>query len=64
MFYDDFEVGDVIRWDITYKDVKSGGHIKTGEYKDVVLTKEFLDNIKRFEDETNFHNFRIVKKVS
>jgi len=64
MFYDDFEVGDVIRWEITHKDVRSGGYIKTGKYKYVVLTKGFLDNIKKFEDETNFHNFRIVTKVS
>lgn len=54
MWYDKFKIGDTIRYDINVN------YRKTGETKDFVLTEEILNNIKKYEDETNFHNMRVV----
>jgi hypothetical protein len=51
IFYDDFKVGDTIRFDLT-----------GGGTKDFVLEQEQLDNIKKYEDDKNQHNFRKVHK--
>jgi len=53
-FYDDFSVGNTIGYDINVN------HRKTGEVKTFILTTEILKNIIKFEDNTNFHNMRVV----
>jgi len=57
MWYDKFKIGDTIRYDINVN------YTKTGETQDFVLTKEIFDYIKQYEDGTNFHNMRVVKKI-
>jgi hypothetical protein len=57
MWYDNFKVGDTIRYDINYR------YRKTGEVKDFILTEEMLGFIKRYEDESNFHNMRVVSDI-
>lgn len=54
MWYDNFKIGDVIRYDINYH------YRKTGQTKDFVLTEEILEYIKKYEDYTNFHNMRVI----
>ena len=56
MWYDNFEMGDVIRRDININGVKSG------HTKDFILTKDIFDNIKKYEDDSNFYNMRVVGK--
>lgn len=53
MWYDNFKIGDTIRYDINVN------YRKTGEVKDFILTEEILKNIKKYEDETNFQNMRL-----
>ena len=55
MWYDDFKVGDTIRYDLNVN------YIKTGEVKDFILTEQMLENIKKYEDGLNFHNMRVDK---
>ena len=57
MWYDSFKIGDTIRYDlnVAYK--------KTGETRDFTLTEEIMINIKNYEDETNFHNMRVVNHL-
>jgi len=55
MWYDDFKVGDTIRYDTNVN------YIKTGEVIDFILTEQMLEDIKKYEDEQNFHNMRVVK---
>ncbi len=55
MWYDNFKIGDTIRYDVNYR------YIKTGETEDFILTEEDLKNIKKYEDDSNFHNMRVVK---
>jgi hypothetical protein len=54
MWYDNFKIGDTIRYDININ------YRKTGEVKDFILTEEILKYIKKYEDEANFHNMRVV----
>lgn len=54
MWYDNFKIGDTIRYDINVR------YRKTGETKDFVLTEEILNDIKKYEDDTNFHNMRVI----
>jgi hypothetical protein len=54
MWYDNFKIGDTIRYDINFN------YRKTGEVKDFILTEEDIKNIKKYEDVTNFHNMRVV----
>jgi hypothetical protein len=54
MWYDNFKIGDTIRYDINVN------YRKTGEVKDFILTEEDIKNIKKYEDVTNFHNMRVV----
>jgi hypothetical protein len=54
MWYDNFKIGDIIRYDI------NTNYIKSGETRDFILSDEILKNIKKYEDETNFHNMRII----
>ncbi len=56
MFYDDFEVGDIIGYDENWE-----GRT-TGRIVEKVLTEEFLRDIKKWETEENYHNMRIIKK--
>jgi hypothetical protein len=37
---------------------------KNGEILNFILTEELLNNIKKYEDDTNFHNMRIVNKTN
>jgi hypothetical protein len=55
IWYDNFNIGDTIRYDINVN------YRKTGEVRDFILTEEILKNIKKYEDETNFHNMRVVR---
>ena len=58
LWYDTFEIGDTIRYDLNVN------YIKTGHTKDFILTKELLASIKRdTHDLDNFHNMRVIKQV-
>ncbi len=54
MWYDNFKVGDKVAFDHNVR------YRKTGNILYAVLTDRLLANIKKYEDESNFHNFRIV----
>ncbi len=54
MWYDNFKIGDTIRYDLIVN------YRKTGDVIDFILTEEILKNIKKYEDATNFHNMRVV----
>lgn len=58
MWYDDFKVGDTIRYDIN-----EYGRFN-GETKDFILTQKVLDFIIKYEDESNYHRMRVVKPVN
>jgi len=52
-FYDNFKVGDTVRYDLD----------NTREYVECILTTELLDNIKRCEPgDDNYHNWRVIRK--
>lgn len=57
MWYNNFKIGDTIRYDTNFN------YRKTGEIKEFVLTPELLNYIKRYEDNTNFHNMRVVNNI-
>lgn len=54
LWYDKFKIGDTVRYDINVN------YKRTSETKDFDLTEEILNNIKKYEDESNFHNMRVV----
>ena len=54
MWYNKFKIGDTIRYDINVN------YRKTGEVKDFILTEDIFNYIKKYEDETNFHNMRKI----
>ena len=56
MFYDNFEVGDTLEYDEIWEGRKTGKVIKK------VLTKEMLEDIKKWETKINEHNMRVIKK--
>lgn len=53
MWYDNFKVGDVIIYDINYK------YKRNGQTESFILTEKILEYIKKYEDESNFHNMRV-----
>jgi hypothetical protein len=54
MFYDNFKIGDKITYNINV------GYKMTGEVETFTLTDKILEQIKKYEDYTNFHNMRII----
>lgn len=58
MWFDNFKVGDKIAYNnnINYK--------RTGEILNFILTEELLNNIKKYEDDSNFHSMRIVNETN
>lgn len=67
MWYDNFKIGDTIRYDICImlgvSETKEFIYGKTGKTKDFILTEEIFENIKKYEDESNFHNMRVVNNI-
>lgn len=53
---EEFKPGDTIRFDINVDGRK------TGETKDFILTEEWLQLMRKWESEENYHNMRVVRK--
>lgn len=54
MWYDNFKIGDTIAYNI------NRNHRMTGEVNTFILTDEIFKYIKKYEDDTNYHNMRVI----